>query len=102
MDTDTTDGSAFEVRDAPDRSRYEVLVDGQVVGVADYRIDGDVVVLPHTEVAPGMRHRGLAARLVAHVLDDVRASGRRVEPRCWYVARYIRRHPEYADLVAGT
>ena len=90
----------IEVRNAPGRSRYEILADGQVVGVADYRIYGDVVVMPHTEVVPEMRHRGLAARLVAHALDDVRASNRRVDPHCWYVAGFIDSHPEYAELLA--
>jgi uncharacterized protein len=91
----------IDVRNAQERSRYEVLVDGQVVGVADYRIYGDVVVMPHTEVVPEMRRRGLAARLVAHALDDVRAAGQRVDPRCWYVAGFIDDHPEYADLRAA-
>jgi uncharacterized protein len=86
-------------RQAP-LSRYEILVDEEVVGFADYEEQGGSVVLPHTVIDPAHRGRGLAAVLVQTVLDDVRASGRRVVPECSYVAVFIERHPAYADLVA--
>jgi len=34
------------------------------------------------------------------VLEDVRAQGFKVVPRCPFVADYINRHPEFADLLA--
>lgn len=80
--------------------RYELHVEGRVVGVADYSVDGDRVVMPHTVIDPSQRGRGLAAILVAHALDDIRAEGRRVVPTCWYVAEFIDRNPDYADLLA--
>ena len=92
---------AHEVRHAPERSRYELWLDGELAGVADYRVDGDRLVLPHTEIARHLRGRGHGAELVQGVLDDVRRSGRTVVPRCWYVAEFLDTHPEYADLVAG-
>jgi uncharacterized protein len=36
---------------------------------------------------------------VRGALDDMRARGLKVAPVCPFVAAYIRRHPEYADLV---
>jgi predicted GNAT family acetyltransferase len=36
---------------------------------------------------------------VQGALDDIRARGLRVVPFCPFVAGYIRRHSEYADLV---
>jgi len=81
-------------------SRYELTVDGQVVGVADYVADGERVVMPHTVVDPAVRGRGIAATLVRHALDDIRASGRTVVPSCWYVAEFIERNPAYGDLLA--
>jgi hypothetical protein len=89
-----------EVRHAPERSRYELLVDGRRVGTCDYRVEGDHVVLPHTVVDPPLRGRGLAAVLVRAALDDLRAGGRTVVPTCWYVADFIAAHPEYHDLRA--
>lgn len=90
-----------DVRHNPDESRYELYVDSKLVGLADYRVVDDVVVFPHTEVHPAMQGRGLAARLVRAALDDVRETGRGVEARCSFVARFIQDHPEYADLVAA-
>jgi predicted GNAT family acetyltransferase len=82
------------------RSRYEAIVDGQVVAFADYQVTGSIVVLPHTVTTPALRGRGHAAQVVRFALDDIRDSGRTVIPSCWYVARFIDEHPEYADLVA--
>ena len=53
----------------------------------------------HTEVSPSLEGQGLGARLVAGALDDIRARGLRVVPICPFVRTYIRRHPDYADLV---
>ena len=82
-----------------DAARYELRVDGVLVGLADYAEQGDVVVIPHTETAPAYGGRGLASRLVRYALDDVRATGRRVDPACPFVAVFIQRNPEYADLL---
>lgn len=34
------------------------------------------------------------------MLDDVRERGLRVEPACSFVASWLDKHPEYADLRA--
>ena len=90
---------AFELRDEPVRHRYALFDDGELVGIAQYRRDGDVVVVPHTEIVAARRGDGLGAVLVAGVLDDVRARGLTVRPQCWYVAQFVGEHPEYADVV---
>ena len=88
-----------DVRRNDERQRYELTVDGALVGIADFVVEGDVVVLPHTEIDRGQRGRGLGAVLVKGALDDVRAQGRTVVPSCWYVHEYLDVHPEDADLV---
>ena len=90
-----------EVRNNSERSRYELIVDGRVIGIADYRVAGDTVVMPHTEIASDRRGQGLGAVLVQAALDDIRGSGRAVVPSCWYVAEFIDGHPEYRDLLAA-
>ena len=90
-----------EVRHNAAAQRYEIWLAGERVGLADYYERGDgAVVFPHTEVDPQHRGQGLAARMVGAALDDVRAQGRRAVPACPYVARFVRLHPEYGDLVA--
>jgi len=96
------DSNSAEVRNNAPRSRYEVSLDGRLVGFADYRAEGDIVVFPHTEIEPSMRNQGLGAELVRGALDDVRARGGTVVAQCWYVAEFIDHHPEYADLLADT
>ncbi|MBC7633049.1 GNAT family N-acetyltransferase [Aeromicrobium sp.] len=83
-----------------DEQRYEIHVDGVLAGFAVAREDGDTVVFPHTEVFEEFEGRGLASELVAGALDDVRARGRKVVAPCPYVARFIGKHPDYADLLA--
>jgi predicted GNAT family acetyltransferase len=82
------------------RSRYELVEDGRVVGYADFRPRGDVVVMPHTVIEPSRRGQGLGAELVRGALDDLRRRGVRVLPSCWYVAEFMHGNPDYRDLVA--
>ncbi len=84
-----------------ERSRYEYLVDGESLAVAEYRADGATVVMHHTHTDPRFRGRGYAARVVAAALDDFRAQGLHVVPQCWFVAEFVEAHPEYRDLVVS-
>lgn len=93
--------SHIEVRHSPEASRFEVVVDGAVAGVADYVDEGDAVVFPHTEIDPDRRGTGLGERLVRGALDEMAERGRQVVPACWYVAQFIEEHPEYRRLVAA-
>ena len=90
-----------EVRNADDRSRYQLLVDGELAGIADYRIDGDRIVFPHTEIAHARRGQGLGDVLVRGALDDVRDTGLEVVPACWFVREFLDANDEYADLRAA-
>ncbi len=91
----------LDLRDNPQRSRYELFEDGEQVGFLDYRRDGDVVSLTHAEVRIDRRGEGLGDQLVAAALRDVRAKGERVVPVCRFVVSYMRRHREEADLLAS-
>jgi predicted GNAT family acetyltransferase len=88
------------VRNAVGRSRYELVVQGRVLAILEYRVNGDIVVLPHTEVMRNLRGRGLAETLVQGALDDLRSQGKRIVPACWFVREFIDDHEDYADLVA--
>ena len=90
-----------EVTDNPARSRYELHIDGELVGVADYRLENGVVVIPHTEIQRDRRGQGWGAVLVRGMLDDVRAQRRTVVARCWFVADFIEQNSSYADLLAA-
>ena len=83
----------------PSASRFEAHVDGQLC-VADYRLAGALMTMPHTYVPPALEGRGIAAALVAEALAHARREGWRVRPTCSYVSRYMHRHPDTLDLIA--
>ena len=83
-----------------EQQRYEYVVDGDVIAIAEYHCDGDTVVMHHTYTDPRYRGRGNAARVVEAALDDLRARGLRVVPQCRFVAGFVASHPEYRDMVA--
>lgn len=87
------------IRHNSEAQRFEVLIDG-LLAVCEYRRQGHLLVLPHTGVPSALQGRGIAAQLVQAVLDWARAEGLKVRPVCSYVAAYLRRHPESADLLA--
>jgi predicted GNAT family acetyltransferase len=80
-------------------SRYELRIEGTVVGVANYIRNRDTVSITHTGVETAMRGRGLAGRLIEFALRDARQGGLKVVPFCSYVSDYIGKHPEHLDLV---
>ena len=88
------------VIDVPSLARFELVLDGELVGLADYHLVGDVMVVPHVETDPAHRGKGFAATLMAGVLDAVSAHGRTIRPLCPYADAYMRRHPETAALRA--
>jgi predicted GNAT family acetyltransferase len=87
------------VTDAPDEHRFEARIDGELLGVAEYRLGEGEITFTHTEVADAAEGRGVGGRLVRAALDDVRGRGLRVVPQCPFVRSYIEKHPEYQDLV---
>jgi predicted GNAT family acetyltransferase len=93
-------GSTLLVLDNPAELRYEALLDGRLAGFIRYTIDGAVVTLVHTDVAPSFKGRGVGAGLVEGALRDLRDRGRRLVPLCPFVAEYVHRSPEYNDLLA--
>jgi predicted GNAT family acetyltransferase len=98
---DQTEGDdAITVSNVPERMRYEVRVAGELAGFATYRMHDGNLELLHTEVGDEFEGRGLAGRLARGALDDVRARGLRVVPLCPFIASWIGRHPDDADLVA--
>lgn len=84
----------------PERSRYELLEDGNLLGIADYTRSGDILDVHHTEIDPSQRGRGLGAVLVDGMLGLVRADGLRVIPSCWFVRDQFDARPELAELRA--
>ena len=82
-----------------DKSRFECTEDG-VLCVLDYRLDERTLTVLHTGVPAAVGGRGIAAELTRCALDAAREQGLKVRPLCSYTAAYIKRNPEYQDLLA--
>ena len=80
-------------------ARFELDVDGHVA-FANYRTVDGVVTITHTEVPSALRERGVGSRLVLAMLEQVRAEGLKVRPRCSFARFVIAQHPELQDLLA--
>jgi uncharacterized protein len=93
-----SDRGAVTVTDNPAQQRFEAHV-GPYLAVAEYERHGTAIIFTHTEVPASIEGRGIAGQLAHTALEQVRAEGLTVIPRCPYIAAYIRRHPEYAALV---
>ena len=85
--------------DNQNRKRYELAL-GEEVAFVEYILAKGMIVFTHTEVPQAYAGKGVANRLIRFALDDARARGLSVHPLCPFVAAFIRRHPEYQDLLA--
>jgi predicted GNAT family acetyltransferase len=83
----------------PQRGRFHATVQGHLC-VCDYRLRDGVMHVTHTEVAPELEGRGIAALLVKAALAHAAAQDLKVRPLCSYVQSYMRRHPETLTLLA--
>jgi predicted GNAT family acetyltransferase len=89
---------ATAVRDNKVKSRFELDVEGEVA-FANYRLAPSTVIITHTETPRMLRGRGIASELVQGALELIRADGLKVIAGCGFVVDYLRKHPEFADLM---
>lgn len=86
------DHDVVTVSDNREESRFEVHLDGQLGGFAEYTLEPGRIVFTHTEVS--VEGKGLGGALVKQALADVRERGLEVVPECPFVRGYLERHPE--------
>jgi predicted GNAT family acetyltransferase len=89
---------ADEIRDNPARGRFEMDA-GDGVAFVNYKLVPGVITLTHTEVPQELEGQGNGSKIVRGVLDIVRARGLKVVPACGFVAAFIRKNPEFQDLL---
>lgn len=84
-----------------DERRFESTTDG-LTAVTEYTLTDGVMVFTHTEVPPELEGRGIAGTLVRTALEHARTEDVSVRPVCPFVKSYIKRHPEFQDLVSAS
>lgn len=91
----------YELKHDTERRRYEFHLEDGSVAQLDYIIMPDnTITLTHTEVPYEHSNCGIGTQLVRKVLEDIRSHGGRINPQCGFVASYIRRNPEWREIVA--
>lgn len=91
-----------EVTDNTLAHRFEARADGRPAGFVEYKIRDGQIALVHTQVEEDFEGTGIASRLVKDSLAMVRDSGLALLPVCSFVAGYVKKHPEYQDLVPAS
>jgi predicted GNAT family acetyltransferase len=87
------------IQHSPQTNQFQT-VDAAQHGVLQYRLNGDVMSIVHTEVAAEHRGQGVAAALMQAALAHARAHALKVRPLCSYANLYMKRHRETQDLLA--
>ncbi|WP_374571797.1 GNAT family N-acetyltransferase [Phenylobacterium sp.] len=88
-----------ELRDNAAAGRFEMDEQG-MTSWADYRLRDGRLVIDHVEAPAALRGTGAAGRLMAALAGEARARGLKITPICGYAAAWLRRSPEYRDLLA--
>jgi len=83
----------------PAAHRYEANMGGELAGYSEYNLLSEAIMFTHTEVLPAFEGKGVGSAIAKHVLDEARAEGKHVIPVCQFIAGWIRKHRDYADLV---
>ena len=96
----SSDGSPTVIENSAD-GRFELHIDGEIISVADYsERDGGVIVVPHVGTDPAHRGKGNAGRLMEGLLEQLRASDRKIVPICPFAANHLRTNPQHSGHLA--
>jgi predicted GNAT family acetyltransferase len=79
-------------------SRFEVTIDG-MVSVLTYSQTAEQFALLHTLVPAPLEGKGIGSRLVEAALDYAGLHRLRGFPQCPFAADFLRKHPEYSDVL---
>jgi predicted GNAT family acetyltransferase len=88
----------YQLIDNEAAKQYELNVEGTIVKIEYIKVQ-DKIYLTHTEVPPVLEGKGLGSSIVKQALEDIKRQDLTLIPLCPFVALYIKRHPEWKELV---
>ncbi len=94
-----TDKTGAQTTVTKESDRFTISVDGQTAGFTKIQDRDGSRIFPHTEVDDAFQGRGLATILIGEALQQTRDEGLRIVAECEMVAAYVKKHPEFDDVV---
>ena len=88
-----------EVKHDTEMTTFSIELDGAEAVLMYLPVGEDALDFKDTYVPPEHRGRGVAAALAGSAFEYAKEHGYRVIPTCPYIETYLKRHPEYEDLV---
>jgi predicted GNAT family acetyltransferase len=79
-------------------NRYEIVEEGETV-YADYRKTPGRLYIDYVFSPVSLRGTGASGRLMAAVAAQARADNLQITPICGYAAAWLRRSPDFRDLL---
>lgn len=96
-----SDAAEIRREESGGRGRYaRQLPGGEEAYLSFVSSSPNHMVIDYSFVPPAHRGRNAAVPLIERAVLDARASNVRITPACGYVASVMRRHPEWADVIA--
>lgn len=90
--------ASYELIDNADKRQYEFHV-GTEIPRLEYIRAKDKIYLTHTEVPQSLSGKGIGSALIGAALEDIRRQDLTLIPLCPFVALYLKRNPEWKQLV---
>lgn len=97
---DATADSSFQFSDNEEKHRFELRVGGELAAFSEYNVLKNGLLFTHTEVDPAFEGRGIGSAMARSALDEVRRRSTLAIPVCPFIAAFLRKHPDYQDLVS--
>ncbi len=88
----------MELINNTDQKQFQLKVDDATVYIEYIEAKGKIY-FTHTEVPLALEGKGYGGKIVKMALEHVRQRNIDLVPLCPFVAAYIKRHPEWKDIV---
>lgn len=89
----------FKIRENIEKKRFETEVENKIALIEYIRAE-DKMYLTHTEVPKELEGKGIASSMAKQVLQQIKDENLKLVPLCPFIASYIRRHPEWKEILA--
>ncbi|ESU29533.1 hypothetical protein FLJC2902T_09400 [Flavobacterium limnosediminis JC2902] len=90
----------MSIRINEEKECFELEVDGHIA-FTEYKITKqNIIFLTHSEVPKVLEGKGVGSALALKTLQWIKEKGYPLAPLCPFVAAYIKRHPEWKEILA--